>query len=69
MMEQAVVEAPVFSFYLNRDPDAKMGGEIILGGSNHDRYTGEFVNVPVEREGYWEVALDQVTVNGENKNS
>ena len=69
MMEQAAVEAPVFSFYLNRDPAAEVGGELVLGGSDTSRYTGQFVSVPVVREGYWEVALEQVAVNGENKNN
>jgi len=61
MVDQGVVEAPVFSFWLNRDPSADIGGELILGGSDPLFYEGEMTYVPVQREGYWEVAMDSLT--------
>lgn len=58
MVEQGVVPEPVFSFWLNRDPDADLGGELILGGSDPMFYEGNMTYVPVQREGYWEIAMD-----------
>merc|ERR1719412_912559 len=48
MMEQGLVEAPIFSFWLNRDPDGKEGGELTFGGSDPDHYSGEMTYVPVD---------------------
>merc|ERR1712158_185861 len=41
MIDQGVVEEPVFSFWLNRDPEDSLGGELILGGSDPLFYEGE----------------------------
>ena len=41
------------------------GGQLLLGGVDPDLYTGDLQYVPVEREAYWEVGLDQLEV-GDN---
>jgi len=65
MIKQNLVENPIFSFYLSRDPDSSAGGEIMLGGSDPDYYQGNFTYVPVTRKGYWQFTMDGMKM-GEN---
>eukprot|EP00095_Tigriopus_kingsejongensis_P002765 maker-scaffold845_size89356-snap-gene-0.17 protein:Tk02765 transcript:maker-scaffold845_size89356-snap-gene-0.17-mRNA-1 annotation:"cathepsin d" len=58
MIEQELVDAPVFSFWLNRDPTEENGGVMVLGGSDPSLYTGEFQYIDVEGEDYWKIPMD-----------
>jgi len=63
---QGLVPDDVFSFWLNRDeshPDGP-GGELVLGGVDPAHYVGEHAWLPVTREGYWQVRMDDVIVDG-----
>uniref|UniRef100_A0A8C2VZP6 Cathepsin D n=2 Tax=Chinchilla lanigera TaxID=34839 RepID=A0A8C2VZP6_CHILA len=67
LMEQKLVEKNIFSFYLNRDPTAQPGGELMLGGIDSKYYTGSFTYLNVTRKAYWQVHMDQLEVgNGLN---
>lgn len=67
MLDQGVVDQPVFSFYLNHDMNGELGGELVLGGSDPNHYEGEFHYVPVSRVGYWQLTADGIKVGGVQK--
>lgn len=58
MMEQGLVQDEVFSFWLNRDQNAKDGGELVFGGVDEKHFKGKHTYVPVTQKGYWQVGED-----------
>ncbi|MGH0133538.1 UNVERIFIED_CONTAM: hypothetical protein FKN15_035317 [Acipenser sinensis] len=59
MMAQNLVEMPIFSVYLNRNPDYSSGGELIFGGFDPSHFSGELHWVPVTKQGYWQILVDK----------
>jgi len=60
MIEQHNIDK-VFGVYLSHKEHAD-ASEIVFGGVNKDRYTGDIHYAKVVRKAYWEVSLDKVTV-------
>ncbi|KAK5856595.1 hypothetical protein PBY51_008179 [Eleginops maclovinus] len=52
----------IFSFYISRDPKAAVGGELILGGTDPQYYTGDLHYVNVTRKAYWQIEMSGVGV-------
>ncbi|KAJ1919043.1 aspartic proteinase precursor [Mycoemilia scoparia] len=65
MVNQGLVEKPVFSFYLTDQNSDSGPGEMVLGGINHDHYTGELKWAKIRRRGYWEVDLKSIKFGDE----
>ncbi|CAJ0610058.1 unnamed protein product [Cylicocyclus nassatus] len=59
-VEQKKVASPVFAFWLNRNPESELGGEITLGGMDTRRYVEPITWTSVTRRGYWQFKMDSV---------
>ncbi|KAL4320856.1 hypothetical protein AHAS_Ahas14G0052300 [Arachis hypogaea] len=62
MIEQGLVKDPVFSFWLNRNPNDAQGGEIVFGGVDPSHFKGEHTYVPVTKKGYWQFDMGDVLI-------
>ncbi|XP_051494991.1 LOW QUALITY PROTEIN: cathepsin E [Apus apus] len=64
MMAQNLVELPMFSVYLSKNSEVSMGGELLFGGFDPSHFTGTLNWVPVTKQGYWQIQLDNIQVGG-----
>ncbi|XP_012863915.2 cathepsin D [Echinops telfairi] len=65
LMSQKLVEKNIFSFYLNRDPTAQPGGELMLGGMDSKYFQGSMTYLNVTRKAYWQIHMDKLEVGSE----
>ena len=57
-----------FVIFFFRTEGKTPGGELILGGSDPEHYTGDFTYVPVTKKGYWQFKMDSLNiVDGDGK--
>jgi hypothetical protein len=61
---QGLVEENLFAFYLGNSRSDK--GELTLGGMNPDHYTGDITWVPLKAATYWEIAMDDMLLDGKS---
>ncbi|XP_069488686.1 gastricsin-like [Ambystoma mexicanum] len=60
MLQQNLLNYPVFSVYMG-----SQSGEIIFGGTDTSLYSGQIYWAPVTRQFYWQIAVDEFSVNGQ----
>jgi len=64
MVKQGLIDEPLFSFWMSRDPDADEGGELVFGGMDPNHFKGEHTWLPVSQESYWDFEMDKIEVPG-----
>jgi len=63
MFQAGLIEDNSFQFYLSKDPSAA-GSQLVLGGTDKSLTKGDFAYHNLSSETYWEIGLDDMTVNG-----
>jgi len=61
MINQGLLDEPVFAFYLGSSDAEGDESEAVFGGVNEDHYTGKLTEIPLRRKAYWEVDLNAIT--------
>jgi phytepsin len=67
MISQNLVSKKVFSFWLNRQSNSNVGGELLFGGIDSTHFTGGIHYVPLTNETYWMFKMDDVLLNGKSQ--
>ncbi|XP_047330209.1 aspartic proteinase A1-like [Impatiens glandulifera] len=65
MMNQGLIQNPVFSFWLNRNTKEEEGGELVFGVIDPRHYKGNHTYVPVTHKGFWQFDMSEVFVRGQ----
>ncbi|XP_040841210.1 cathepsin E isoform X2 [Ochotona curzoniae] len=60
MMAQNLVSLPMFSVYMSSNPEGGSGSELTFGGYDSSHFSGSLNWVPVTKQGYWQIALDDM---------
>ncbi|KAJ5674025.1 Vacuolar protease A [Penicillium macrosclerotiorum] len=60
MINQGLLDEPVFGFYLGDSNKEGDNSEATFGGIDKSHYTGEMIKIPLRRKAYWEVDLDAI---------
>ncbi|KAJ6143394.1 hypothetical protein N7471_002847 [Penicillium samsonianum] len=62
MINQKLVDEPVFAFYLGDASKDGDNSEATFGGIDKSHYTGELIKIPLRRKAYWEVELNSIAL-------
>ncbi|KAI5608673.1 hypothetical protein C0J50_6567, partial [Silurus asotus] len=62
IMAGKLLQQNIFSFYINRDPKAEIGGELMLGGFDQQYFDGDLHYLNITRKAYWQIKMDTVEV-------
>ncbi|XP_041028254.1 aspartic proteinase-like isoform X2 [Juglans microcarpa x Juglans regia] len=66
MFEQHHISQKMFSFWLNRDPTSRLGGEVVFGGLDWRHFRGDHTYVPLTRNDYWQIEMGDILIENDS---
>jgi len=64
-LASGAIKEPKFAFSLATHGSVAQGGELVLGGVDSSKYTGDFTYTPVTTKGYWQFSVDSITLGSD----
>ncbi|XP_053103188.1 gastricsin-like [Hemicordylus capensis] len=65
LIQENLLDAPVFSFYLSGQESTQDGGELVLGGVDSSLYSGQIVWTPVTQAAYWQIGIESFYIGNQ----
>nr|XP_013052035.2 gastricsin isoform X4 [Anser cygnoides] len=65
MLQQNLMDSPIFSFYLSGQ-EGSQGGELVFGGVDPNLYTGQITWTPVTQTSYWQIGIEDISIGGQS---
>ncbi|XP_036151704.1 pepsin A-5-like isoform X1 [Myotis myotis] len=62
LWKQGLLPENLFAFYLSSNKEK--GSVVMFGGVDHSYYRGELQWVPVSTQGFWQITVDSISMNG-----
>ncbi|XP_044142810.1 gastricsin-like isoform X2 [Bufo gargarizans] len=66
MIQQNLINQPMFGFYLSGQENTQSGGEVAFGGVDQSYYSGQITWTPVTSETYWQIGIQGFSINGQS---
>ncbi|KAI0542121.1 aspartic peptidase domain-containing protein [Xylaria digitata] len=66
VMDAKLIDSNMFGISLSRNSDDTNDGEIVFGGVNPDKYTGNITYSSIKSNSAWTIPMDGITVGGES---
>ncbi|XP_066479773.1 gastricsin-like [Tiliqua scincoides] len=68
LIQENLLDAPLFSFYLSGQESTQYGGELVFGGVDTSLYSGQIVWTPVTQEAYWQIGIQSFYIGNQITN-
>ncbi|XP_043356287.1 gastricsin-like isoform X4 [Dermochelys coriacea] len=66
LMQENLIDSPLFSFYLSGQEGIQDGGELLFGGVDSNLYSGQIVWTAVTQDAYWQIGIEGFSVDGQS---